>query len=119
MQERLMVFKPAIIGRLERFSFSTEKRMNPFMMDATSYSESVKIKLPEGFAVDEMPEATKLQTAFGNYDATYEVSGEYLVFNRALTINRSTILPDKYQTVKDFFGRVHAAEQSPVVLIKK
>lgn len=119
MQERLMIFKPAIIGRLERFSFSTEKRMNPFMMDATSYSESVKIKLPEGFAVDEMPEATKLQTAFGNYDATYEVSGDYLVFNRALTINRSTILPDKYQTVKDFFGMVHAAEQSPVVLIRK
>lgn len=119
MQDRLMVFKPAVIGRLERLSFTEGKRAHPFMIDATTYSENVKIKLPTGFVVDEIPEATRIDAAFGKYDASYEVSGEYLIFTRSLKLNRSTIPADKYDTVRAFFGRVHSAEQSPVVLLRK
>lgn len=119
MQERLMVFKPAIIGRLDRVSFSEGKRFNPFMINATSYSENVRIKLPVGFAVDELPEATKLETPFGKYDASYEVTGEHIVFKRSLKLNRYTVPAENYASIRDFFGRMHAAEQAPVVLIKK
>jgi transglutaminase-like putative cysteine protease len=119
MQDKLMVFKPAIIGRLERLSFNDGKRMNPYMMDAVSYSENVKIKLPSGFIVDEIPEATQLETPFGKYSASYVVNGEYLVFSRSLRLNRTTVPADKYDTVRNFFGRVHSAEQSPVVLMRK
>lgn len=119
MQDRLMVFKPAIIGRLDRLSFNEGKRMTPFMMEAVSYTENVKIKLPQGFIVDEMPEPTKLDTPFGKYDVSYQVSGEYLIFSRSLKLHRTTVPADKYDTVKTFFGRVHLAEQSPVVLMRK
>lgn len=119
MQDKLMVFKPAIIGRLDRLSFNEGKRMNPFMMDAVSYTENVKIRLPQGFIVDEMPEPTKLDTPFGKYDASYQVSGEYLIFSRSLKLHRTTVPADKYDTIKSFFGRVHTAEQSPVVLMRK
>ncbi|MGI9035407.1 MAG: DUF3857 domain-containing protein [Pyrinomonadaceae bacterium] len=119
MQGHLLVFKPAIIGRLERLSFSEGRRMQPFLIDANTYSESVKIKIPAGFAVDEMPEAAKLETAFGKYSATYEVKDDYLIFNRSLKLNRATIPAEKYDTVRNFFGQIHAAEQSPVVLVKK
>ena len=119
MQGRLMVFKPAVIGRLDRLSFTEGKRNHPYLVDATSYTESVKIKLPAGFIVDEMPEATQIQTEFGKYSAKYEVSGEFLVFTRSLNLSRATIPADKYETVKGFFGQVRSAEQSPVVLLKK
>ena len=119
MQGRLMVFKPAVIGRLDRLSFTEGKRNHPYLVDATSYTESVKIKLPTGFIVDEMPEATQIQTEFGKYSAKYEVSGEFLIFTRSLNLSRSTIPADKYDTIKGFFGRVRSAEQSPVVLMKK
>ena len=119
MQERLMVFKPAIIGRLERLSFSEGKRFNPYEISSTAYSENVKIKIPAGFAVDEMPDAVKLETPFGRYDAAYTVSGDNVVFTRSLKLNRSTVPADKYASIRDFFGRVQAAEQSPVVLIRK
>lgn len=119
MNDRLMVFKPAIVGRLEGLSFNEGKRMNPYMLDATAYSENVRIKLPAGFVVDEMPEATKLGTPFGQYDAAYEVKGDFLIFTRSLKLNRLTVPAEKYQSVRDFFGRVHTAEQSPVVLIRK
>ena len=89
------------------------------MIDANTYSESVKIKIPAGFAVDEVPDPAKLETSFGNYSATYEVKDDYLIFNRALKLNRSMIPAEKYDSVRKFFGQMHSAEQSPVVLIKK
>ena len=119
MQGKLMVFKPAIIGRLERLSLSEGRRLQPFIIDANAYSESVKIKIPAGFTVDEIPEAAKLETSFGKYSANYEVKDDYLIFNRALNLNRASIPAEKYDTVRNFFGQIRAAEQASVVLVKK
>ena len=93
--------------------------MHPYMIDAQAYTETVKVKLPAGFAVDEMPDPTKIETAFGRYSAAYEVKGDTLIFARSLKLNRATVPADKYDTVMTFFGNVRSAEQSPVVLIKK
>src|SRR5262249_53491477 len=100
MQDHLMVFKPTVIGRLESMAFSEGQRMNPYMIDSRSYSEQVKVKLPQGFAVDEMPDPTHVETAFGKYNATYEVQGEYLIFTRSLKLNRTTVAADKYDSVR-------------------
>ena len=119
MQGRLMVFKPAIVGRLERLEFSEGKRTHPYLINSTSYSEKVTIKLPAGFTVDEVPDATKISSAFGSYSTSYEVNGGQLVFIRKLQLRRSSVPAGEYDTVRSFFGQVHAADQSPVVLVKK
>ncbi len=119
MQDRLMVFKPAVISRLGRLAVTEGRRTTPFVVDSTAYSEQVRIELPAGFSVDEVPDALNLETSFGKYSATYEVKGSTLVYKRALTLNRSNVPAEKYDAVKTFFGKVHAAEQAPVVLIKK
>lgn len=119
MQQRLMVFKPAVVGRLDRLSFADGKRMNPYMIDASSYSENVRIKLPEGFEVDEIPESAKIESEFGKYDVSFKVVDGHLLVKRSLDLNRATVPADKYESVRSFFGRMHALEQSPVVLIKK
>lgn len=119
MQGRLMVFKPAVIGRLDRLTFSEGGRIHPYLIDATTYSENVKIKLPQGFTVDEMPEAKQLKTEFGKYDVKYEVKDGYLLFKRSMTLNKSTVPPEKYDSVRNFFGQVRLADQAPVVLIKQ
>jgi hypothetical protein len=119
MQSRLMVFKPAIIGRLDRLSFSGETRFHPYLIDSTAYSETIRIKLPDGFEVDEMPEPTKLESSFGNYSVNYEVKEGHLLFTRSLTLKKTTVPADKYNSVSRFFAQIRAAEQSPVVLLKK
>lgn len=119
MQDRLLVFKPAIIGRLDRLSFSGDKRFHPFLLDAAAYTEKIKIKLPEGFIVDEMPDPTSLKTSFGNYSVSYEVKDNYLLFTRSMTLNKTIIPSDKYNSLRAFFGQIRSAEQSPVVLMKK
>jgi hypothetical protein len=119
MQERLLVFKPAIIGRLDRLNFSDNKRFHPYLLDSAAYTETIKIQLPTGFIVDEMPDPASLKTSFGTYSISYEVKGDHLLFTRSMTLNKTIVPTDKYDSLTDFFGKIRAAEQSPVVLMKK
>jgi hypothetical protein len=119
MQNRLLVFKPAIVSRRDSVSLTEAKRKLPIVLNSTAYSEIVSVKLPIGFDVDEMPDAIKLDTAFGSYATTYEVKDGQLIFTRKLVQRASTIPVEQYASVRSFFERIRAAEQSPVVLARK
>jgi len=119
MQNRLLVFKPAIVGRRNGIFLTEAKRDQPVLLDSNSMKETSVFNLPEGFVVDEMPDAVKLETAFGRYTADYAVKDGKLLFKRSLTTSRTTVSVDKYNTVRDFYSKIMAAEQSPVVLLKK
>ncbi len=119
MRGRMLVFKPAVVSRRESLPLTDASRKHPIMLEAQAYTETVRVKLPAGFAVDEMPDAAKLDAPFGNYSATYEVKDGQLIFTRSLVLRTMTIPADQYAQVRNFFGRMLAAEQAPVVLIKK
>ncbi len=119
MQERLLVFKPAIVSRRETLYLTDAKRKHPVVLTSNSYSETVRVKLPSGFVVDEMPDPVKLDTAFGSYATSYEVKDGVLIFSRKLVQRATTIPVEQYNSVRSFFERIRAAEQAPVVLIKK
>ena len=119
MQGRLMVFKPTIVSRREALALTDAKRKHPVVLTATAYSETLQLKLPSGFDVDELPDAVKLDASFGSYSTNYEVKGNELLFTRKLVQKAGTIPADQYNTVRSFFEKIRAAEQAPVVLTKK
>lgn len=119
MQNRLLVFKPAIASRTNSISLTEKTRTHPVMLDSNSFKEKVTFTLPQGFSVDELPDAVNLSTSFGKYATTYEVKENKLVFTRSLTTNRTTIPVARYTEIRDFFSKMLDAEQSPVVLLRK
>jgi hypothetical protein len=119
MQNRLLVFKPAIVSRRTSLFLTSATRKHPIMLQSQAYSETVRIKLPTEFRVDELPDASKLETTFGSYSAAYVVENGELVFTRSLSVQRSTIPVQKYAEVRSFYERILAAEQAPAVLIRK
>jgi len=119
MQNRLLVFKPAIMSRANSIYLTELIRKNPVSLDADSFDETTVFTLPPGFVVDEMPDPVSLETSFGKYSTTYAVKENKLTFTRSLTMNRSTLSVDKYSSIRDFFSKILAAEQSPVVLLRK
>jgi hypothetical protein len=42
-----------------------------------------------------------------------------LVYTRSLTMSRSTQSVDKYGAIREFYSKILAAEQAPVVLLRK
>jgi hypothetical protein len=119
MQDRLLVFKPAIVSRREALALTDPKRKQPVVLTSNAYSETLRLKLPAGFNVDELPDAVKLDTAFGSYATNYEVKGGELLFTRKLIQRAGTIPVDQYASVRSFFEKIRAAEQAPVVLARK
>jgi hypothetical protein len=119
MRGRLLVFKPAIVSRRSSMFLTAANRKHPVVLEGEAYSETVKIKLPEGFGVDEMPEAVELNQPFGNFAAVWEIKEGHLIFKRTLLLKTATIPVEQYTAVRSFFGRVIGAEQAPVVLEKK
>ncbi len=119
MQGRLMIFKPAIVSRRESLFLTEAKRTHPIVLESRAFTETVRVKLPAGWIVDELPDAVTLDTSFGSYKTTYEAKDGVLVFTRALLVRGATIPADQYESVRKFYERVRAAEGSPVVLAKK
>ncbi len=119
MQDRLLVFKPAVVSRREALTLTAPRRMHPIVLQSNAYSETVRVKLPAGFDVDEMPDAVKIETMFGSYTTSYENKDGELVFKRRLSQRSMTIPAEQYAVVRNFFERIRAAEQAPVVLARK
>lgn len=116
---KLLVFKPAIVSRRSSLFLTAPTRKHPVVLEANVYNETVKIKLPAGFEVDELPDAAELNHPFGNYAVTYEVKDGHLIFKRTLILKAATIPVEQYAALRGFFERIRAAEQAPVVLAKK
>jgi hypothetical protein len=119
MQNRLLVFKPAVVSRDEALALTEAKRKHPVVLKSRGFSETVRVKLPSGFDVDEMPDPVKLETSFGSYATNYELKDGQLVFTRKLVQHAATIPVEQYNSVRSFFEKIRAAEQSPVVLARK
>jgi Domain of Unknown Function with PDB structure (DUF3857)/Transglutaminase-like superfamily len=119
MQDRLLVFKPVVVARREDLALTAATRKHPVVLHANAYSETVRVQLPAGFVVDELPDGVKLQTAFGSYVTSYEVKNNELVFKRQLSQQATTIAAADYESVRKFFESIRAAENAPVVLARK
>jgi hypothetical protein len=119
MQNRLLVFKPAIVSRRNSLELTEQTRKQPVVLDARNFTETVRFKLPEGFEVDELPDPLKLDTSFGSYNTSYVVKDGQLTFTRSLTQLAAKIPVAQYQSVRSFFEKIRAAEQAPVVLVRK
>ncbi len=119
MRGKLMVFKPALVSRRSSLSLTKDKRAYPVVLESKAFSETARIKLPDGFEADEIPSAVEINQPFGNYAASWEVKDGYLHFKRSLILRASTIPVEQYTNVRSFFATVLGAEQAPVVLAKK
>jgi hypothetical protein len=89
------------------------------VLSSQAFSETLHVKLPSGFAVDELPDAVNLDTPFGTYATKYEVKNDELLFTRKLVQRGVTVPVDQYSAVRNFFEKIRAAEQAPVVLARK
>jgi hypothetical protein len=119
MQDRLLVFKPSVVGHSNTGWLAEPTRKQPVVLKSKALIETVRFKLPAGFDVDEIPDAVKIDSEFGTYTANYEVKDGQLVYTRSL-VQRAAVLPvEKYKDVRNFFGQVRASEDAPVVLARK
>ncbi len=114
----LLIFKPAVVSQRGFTYLNQTERKYAVVLEADSYQETVEVDLPRGFTVDEMPAPVDLTTPFGSYRADWKLEAGKLFFKRHLELDNAVVPPEDYASVKEFFDRMIAADQSPVVLAR-
>jgi hypothetical protein len=119
MGGHLLVVKPTVLPGRNPVYLSETTRKYPVVLDAQSFEELTRLKLPESFEVDEMPRPTRSRAAFGTFSSSCEAKDGYLTCRRSLTVSAGVIPVEQYKETRTFFAWVNSAGAEPVVLAKR
>jgi hypothetical protein len=119
MQGKLLMFNPTIVARRNSVDLAEPSRKLPIVLESRAFTETLQLKLPPGFVVDEMPEAVDIKTDFGSYHAECDSKEGNLFYRRSLIMNNAVLPAEKYGEIRKFYSSIQGFEQSPVVLLKK
>jgi hypothetical protein len=84
---------------------------------AFAESDRVNIKIPEGFTLENTPQAQTVRIGYAGYQNLAQFDGKQLVTQRILQVNGIFFKLELYPEVKDFFGKVQAGDEQQAVLI--
>ncbi|MGA2039069.1 MAG: DUF3857 domain-containing protein [Bryobacteraceae bacterium] len=115
----LIIVKPGALALGADYAFTAAERKLPVRLDADVYRDSVRIKLPPGYQIDEMPDPVKLTGPYGTYQASWKADGADLVFEQSTEVPDALVPAAKYADMRAYFDRIGGSQAAPVVLVKK
>jgi len=118
-QGRLLIFKPAVLPYYGGPDVTSSKRRLPLVVEPVAYEEHVEVEIPEGFAVDEVPDSGSVKSDYGSFTVSWKVNGNVLVFERKVELVSALVPVADYKKARDFFAALGETEQAPVVLMRK
>src|SRR5205823_9823183 len=71
MQSRLLVFRPGSAVAAGGYFLPAVERKRPIELRAEAGHQTVRVRLPEGFKVDELPGPVKLDSPYGKYQSSW------------------------------------------------
>jgi hypothetical protein len=119
MQDRLLVVHPGLLSNGGEYFFTTRQRTAPVKLEAGLRRDSVKIKVPAGFKVDELPAPARIDGPYGTLAASWKVDNGEILMEQTLEIKETLAPAADYAKVRDFFDKVAGAQAAPVVFIRQ
>lgn len=113
----LLLIRPRVLGEKLGTLDATKPRHYAYAFDAPTLQTDVfEITLPDGYKVDELPEAAKVDFAFGEYSSALENSGSTLKYSREYKIKATSIPAEKIGDLNKFFHQINQDERNMAVL---
>jgi transglutaminase-like putative cysteine protease len=112
-------FNPMPLGRLDENPLRLAERTFPVdLAYPRQHINTVLLRLPEGYAVQETPQDVSilLPDGGGLYQRLIEFRGDTLLTQSEFAITQSIFEPERYEQLRSFFEQIVAAEAEQVVL---
>ena len=119
LRDRLLIVRPGTLARAREYGFTSRQRTSPVELATALYRDSVKLKVPAGFQLDELPPPTNVESPYGTLQALWKVENAEILFEQTLEIRNAVVPADEYADVRAFFDKVRAALTAPVILVKR
>lgn len=118
----IMYLDPLVFGKVSENPFKADERQFPInfgtpVTDVLTY----KIKIPEGYSVEEIPErmAIGLPNNAGRFIYNVQALGEYISINSQLKITNTIFPAEQYPYLKAFYAQVSSKHAEQIVLRKQ
>lgn len=119
LQGRLLAFRPTLTSSRIVLPAPDSARVADIALDASCVSESVFVRLPVDFLVDDLPVTVDRVSDFGQMHADWRVEGDQLRVNRRWIVSPGRIPSARHAEVRSLFEAVAATTQASVVLKRR
>jgi hypothetical protein len=114
----LLMVRPRVFGTYV-LDVDRKPRKAPIDLEETMQAtDAFDIELPEGYAVDELPDPVKADFGFASYVSSTELHGRTLHYSRTYTVKQVTLPAERYADVQKL-SSVIAADESSLAVLKK
>lgn len=115
----LLMVRPRVLGS-EAPRFNREPRRVPIDLSETmQVQDDYSIELPEGYAIDELPDPVSVDMGFAAYTSASKMDGNTLRYTRTYTVREVTLPAERYGELQKLAGVIANDEQSSAVFKKK
>jgi len=83
------------------------------------YEDEIVITIPEGFAVDVLPEPTSVKNEFGELRFSIEKSASAIIYKRYLKINKGRFPSSAFKDIHKFYSIAEKADNTKIVAKKQ
>jgi len=84
------------------------------------YNDEIKIKLPEGYQLESIPDGTIIENDFGSYTSEVnQINDDEILYKRTVVIKKSSLKKEEYKKYRSFIKGIVRGDAAKMVLIKK
>jgi hypothetical protein len=112
----LLMVRPRVLGSYELDVDRKPRHVAIDLEQTMQGNDEYDIELPQGYVVDELPDAVKMDVGFASYVSTTEVHGRVLHYSRTYTVRQVTVPASKYAQVQQLAAAIAADEDSQAIL---
>jgi len=116
---QMITFRPSLVSPRAPPPLPDSARTQPIVLPAECFAESVAVRLPDGFAPDDLPPVVDKTTDFGSLHAEWRVEGQTLRFMRRQRVALVHLPAERYADVRAFYALAARVRNMAVVLVRK
>ena len=111
---------PNLMNRWAYIPEKTDTRRTPVVIKLPFIDiDTIRYKLPEGIYPEFMPQPAKLTSRFGEYEATFTLDQDNLIYIRKLKMNKGEFPAESYNELVEFYRNVNKADNTKMVFLSK
>ena len=115
----LLLVRPRVIGSDVEL-LNDKPRKYPIQFEALGdWKDNFDLRIPAGYAVDELPDPVSLDVGFASYRSDVRVDGDTLHYSREYVLKKLNLDADQYAELKKFEAVVNTDENRSAVLKKQ
>ena len=117
--KRLFIAPNVLTGSTRKLSDDEQRKEAIIYPYGFKITDSVSIRIPQGYTVESMPKSVKTENVFGVYEIRFELNADTIRMTRRYERNSGRFPASDYKKMAAFYNTIYAADRSRMVLVKK